>query len=224
MTSAVSSCASLSSSSSESRRETQKNVILNRRECGARPGAVPVPAGRVVKVQRRPVIDQPHRAVPHEHVGVSRGAIDVAHERVEPDDARRQIRRHGCERRDRNSPIQAGSRARGSVRRCRGSARGFQDRARCARDRDRARPSRSPAPAARAHAQSRQRSAPPSAPADRVRRLETSDTYNPSSSASTMAGSEPPSRRGVTYRVTATVRSAGTAFIVSHLVRSHPHQ
>src|SRR6185503_6577064 len=37
-------------------------------------------------------------------------------------------------------------------------------------------------------------------------------TYMPSSSASTSAGSEPPSRSGVTYRVARTVRSTGRPY------------
>ena len=39
------------------------------------------------------MIDEPQTAVPHQHVGVARGPVDVGHERIEPDDAGRKVRR-----------------------------------------------------------------------------------------------------------------------------------
>jgi hypothetical protein len=42
--------------------------------------------GRVVEVERRPVVDQPEPPVPPEEVRVADGAVDVRHEGVEPDD------------------------------------------------------------------------------------------------------------------------------------------
>ena len=51
------------------------------------------PARRVVEVERRAVVDQPEPAVPEEQVRVLRGAVDVRHERVEPDDRGRELGR-----------------------------------------------------------------------------------------------------------------------------------
>jgi len=41
-----------------------------------------------MKVERGAVIDQPQLSMPHQHVGVARRAIDIARERIEPDDGR----------------------------------------------------------------------------------------------------------------------------------------
>src|SRR3546814_3319619 len=45
-----------------------------------------------MEVQRRAVVDQVQLAVPHQQVGVARGAVDVGDQGVEPDDRRRQRR------------------------------------------------------------------------------------------------------------------------------------
>ena len=47
-------------------------------------------ARRVVEVQRRAVVDQPQPVVPEQEVRVLGGAVDVRHERVEPDDVGRE--------------------------------------------------------------------------------------------------------------------------------------
>src|ERR1051326_2485545 len=71
------------------RRPRQQHVLLALRERFAR--ALDRVGGPVVmKDQRRAVIDHPEIAMPDEEVRVLRRAIDVRHERVEPDDGRRQ--------------------------------------------------------------------------------------------------------------------------------------
>ena len=47
---------------------------------------------RVVEEERRAVVDQPQPAVPEQEVRVARRPVDVRHERVEPDDAGRELR------------------------------------------------------------------------------------------------------------------------------------
>ena len=68
-------------------------MILDRRERAARTAGLGLPSRRMVKVQRGAMIDQPQLAVPHQHVRVPDGPVDVGDTGVEPDDARGEIRR-----------------------------------------------------------------------------------------------------------------------------------
>ena len=69
--------------------ERQQHVVADGGE--ALPGARDRIAGRVVHVQRRPVVDQPQAVVPAQQVGVARRAVHVEHEGVEPDDVGGQL-------------------------------------------------------------------------------------------------------------------------------------
>ena len=64
----------------------QQHVVLDAGERIGCPREIAVP--RMVEVQRGTVVDEPELAMPDQQVRVARGAIDVAHERVEPDDRR----------------------------------------------------------------------------------------------------------------------------------------
>ena len=69
---------------------------------------------RVVEVERGAVVDQPQPAVPEQQVRVLRGAVDVRHERVEPDDVGGELgvgRR--ADRRAERAARRGGSRRRG---------------------------------------------------------------------------------------------------------------
>jgi hypothetical protein len=156
------------------------------------------------------MVDQPDTPMPHEHVRVPERAVDVGDVRVEPDDPGRQIRgrflddrivchrsREVVERQvdagtvvDQRVDLGVGLRA-GKVR-----IQSCEDQLRHGQ------PER---PGELTRHELRDQSMD-SMPAPR-----NFSTYSPSSSASTIAGSEPPSRRGVTYRVTLMVLSGSTA-------------
>ena len=174
---------------------------LDRGERVAAPAPVAVPAGRVVEVERRAVVDQPQAAVPHQQVGVARrcgrrwsrsasnqtmrdgelGVEAVGRRGSKATDAGQEVEPqvqpgagagsgHGSPGRARCGPGRGSSSTKTSLRHRQAERAG--DLAR--------RPARRPAPAA-----------PWPAPRN-------FSTYRPSSSASTIAGSEPPSRSGVT--------------------------
>ena len=161
----------------------------------------------VVEVQRGAVVDQPEAVVPPEEVRVLRRAIDVRHERVEPDDVGGEVGIGGgaggrAERQRARQEVDAEVEpvAREQQVLDLGVGLGAADRGVELDQR------RAPAPEARAPARAlprRSRRRAPSAPWPAPRNLR---TYSPSSSASTSAGSDPPSRSGVTYLVAVTVR------------------
>jgi hypothetical protein len=72
-------------------RQRQQYVVFNLSEW--RMDALLPARPAVVKEQRRAVIDQPDALGAHQQVGVARGAIDVGHVCVQPDDLRRELRR-----------------------------------------------------------------------------------------------------------------------------------
>ena len=179
-------------------RERQQDVVPDLHERTPRVlGRVPP---GVVDVERRAVVDEVEPPVPDEEVGVPGRPVHVRHERVEPDDVRGQVRvRRGPDRPGGRRGHPAGSRGRCCARRCAPAGPGSRGRARPSPSAGssstrtssgtgqsqvprRARPRRAPRPA-------------PCGPWPAPRNL---TTYSPSSSASTRAGSEPPSRSGVT--------------------------
>ncbi|MNT20103.1 hypothetical protein D3C72_1554000 [compost metagenome] len=72
--------------------ERQQHVVADQHEglLAGIAGVGPV----VMEVHRRAVVDQIQLAVPHHQVRIARGAVDVAGERIEPDDARGQVSVH----------------------------------------------------------------------------------------------------------------------------------
>src|SRR5262249_33219016 len=71
-------------------REGQEDVLADLRERGAAARRTRRPP--MLEVERRAVIDEVQAAVPPQEVRVPRGAVDVGHQRVEPDDLRRERR------------------------------------------------------------------------------------------------------------------------------------
>ena len=155
---------------------------------------------RVVEVERRAVVDQPEPVVPHQHVGVARRAVDVGDVGVEPDDRARRASASGCSASgsnvDRARQVVERQVEPGAVRSDQVLDLGVGLGARevgIELDEDDLGHRQ-----AERRARSRRRPARRSAPSGPGRRRGTSATYRPSSSASTIAGSEPPSRSGVT--------------------------
>ena len=107
-------------------------------------GLLPRPQALVMEVQCGAVVDQPEPLVPDEQVRVPRRAVDVRHERVEPDDVGSLLGRRtpGLPANSRARP--EGSRRRGSSRRLPRSDPGSPGRARLPRVPDRSRRSRAP--------------------------------------------------------------------------------
>ena len=70
----------------------QEHMLADHRKGAARVRRRAVPA--MVEIQRRAVVDQPGVSMPDQQVRIPEAAIDIAHERVEPDDFRCQGTRY----------------------------------------------------------------------------------------------------------------------------------
>ena len=104
--------ASRASASRDRARAGQQHVVGDRRErAPRRPRRA---RAAVLAVERRAVVDQPEPAVPEQQVGLLRGAVDVRHERVEPDDVGGELGSSRAGRRRRRAARRGGSRPRGS--------------------------------------------------------------------------------------------------------------
>ena len=177
-------------------RPGQQHVVADQRKRVQRRGRIVEPG--MVEVERRAVVDEPELAMPDQHVGVARGPVEVGDEGVEPDDARGELGIGRVGQRVEGERAGQVVEAEVECRRWRGSGPGSRGRARCAPGRCRARRRRvsgTGRPSARAISPATSSATSAFVPWPAPRNLR---TYRPSSSASTTAGSDPPSRSGVT--------------------------
>src|SRR5271155_802659 len=68
----------------------EQYMVFDQRERVPRVLIAAIPC--MMKIQGRSVIDEPEPAVPDQHIDVAHRAIDVAYERIEPDNGRSQLR------------------------------------------------------------------------------------------------------------------------------------